>query len=133
MMSLIQHLKSANVQAADTYFAGQAIQRVELLLRSTRSAPGSIYEDARLKRIADAFQDLEEKKLLTQLDGLMYELDDTATLRLITGSRRIERVSIIFEPTQCTLLNTPQVCVPAPLSSAEASFRHYAARMRPHT
>jgi len=100
MMKILQQIKSANVQAADTYFAGQAIQRVELLLRSTHSAPGTIYSDPRLTRIIGAFQDLEEEKLMTQLDGLLYELDDTATLRLITGSRRIERVSRLCLGTQ---------------------------------
>ncbi|KAJ7034088.1 hypothetical protein C8F04DRAFT_956948, partial [Mycena alexandri] len=91
MMRLTQRVKAGNVQAADTYFAGPAIQRVELLLRSTRSAPGKVYDDARLTRMVDAFQETEEKKLLAQLEGLAYELDDTATLRLVTGPRRIER------------------------------------------
>ncbi|KAJ6594849.1 hypothetical protein B0H19DRAFT_1096915 [Mycena capillaripes] len=91
MMSLLRRIKPANVQAADTYFAGTAIQRVELLLRSTRSAPSKVYSDPRLKRITDAFQDLEEEKLLSVLDGMVYEIDDVTTLRMITGSRRIER------------------------------------------
>jgi hypothetical protein len=103
MTTLLQRIKPANVQAADTYFAGTAIQRVELLLRSTRSAPSTVYSDPQLARIAHAFQAFEEKKLLSQLDGLAYELDDTATLRMITGSRRIERVSALrFEPARHT-------------------------------
>ncbi|KAJ7657340.1 hypothetical protein DFH06DRAFT_991084, partial [Mycena polygramma] len=91
MMGLLQRVKPANVQAADTYFAGAAIQRVELLLRSTRSAPSTVHNDARLTRITDAFQALEEEKLLAQLDAMVYEIDDPTTLRMITGSRRIER------------------------------------------
>ncbi|KAJ6530320.1 hypothetical protein B0H19DRAFT_482579 [Mycena capillaripes] len=91
MMRLLQRMKPANVRAADTYFAGPAIQRVELLLRSTRSAPSTIHNDVRLARITDAFKELEEKKLVTHLDRLRYELDDPATLRMITDSRRIER------------------------------------------
>ncbi|KAJ7151760.1 hypothetical protein C8R43DRAFT_886602, partial [Mycena crocata] len=91
MLSLVKRIKTANVQAADTYLAGGVIRRVELLLRSTRSAPGKTYDDPRLTRIADAFQDAEEERVRTQLDGLLYELDDIATLRLITGPRRIER------------------------------------------
>ncbi|KAJ7162376.1 hypothetical protein C8R46DRAFT_904554 [Mycena filopes] len=91
MMLLIQRVKAGNIQAADTYFAGPAMLRVELLLRSTRSAPGNVYDDARLAHMTRVFQDMEEKRLLAQLEGLAYELDDTATLRLITGPRRIER------------------------------------------
>ncbi|KAJ7140231.1 hypothetical protein C8R43DRAFT_1201301 [Mycena crocata] len=48
------HATPANVRAAEMYLAGGAIRRVELLLRSTRSAPGKTYDDPRLTRIADA-------------------------------------------------------------------------------
>ncbi|KAJ6573432.1 hypothetical protein DFH09DRAFT_916098 [Mycena vulgaris] len=91
MMGIIERMKPANVQSADKYLAGPAMRRLELLLRSTRSAPSTAYDDARLTRIADAFQEAEETRLETQLDGLLYEIDDTATLRLITGPGRIER------------------------------------------
>ncbi|KAJ7140785.1 hypothetical protein C8R44DRAFT_237363 [Mycena epipterygia] len=91
MMSLLRHVKPANIQAVDTYLGGLELRRVELLLRSTRSAESTAYNDPRLTRIADTFEDTESEKLATQLKGLLYELDDTTTLRLITGTRRIER------------------------------------------
>ncbi|KAJ7429390.1 hypothetical protein B0H11DRAFT_2409490 [Mycena galericulata] len=91
MLSLVKRIKPANIQAADKYLNSPAMQRLELLLRSTHSAPGTTYDDGRLAQIIHAYQDSEEKKLATQLDSLLYELDDVATLRLITGPRRIER------------------------------------------
>ncbi|KAJ7457844.1 hypothetical protein FB451DRAFT_1509189 [Mycena latifolia] len=92
MMTLLeQRVKPGNIQSADKYFAGLMIRRVELLLRATRSAPSPAYENSHLRRLADLFKKSEADRLQTQLDGLLYEIDDTATLRLITGPGRIER------------------------------------------
>ncbi|KAJ6561062.1 hypothetical protein DFH09DRAFT_1160351 [Mycena vulgaris] len=91
MLSLVKGIKPANVNAANMYLRGLAMQRVELLLRSTRSAPGTAYQDPQLKRFTDAFQNMEEEKLKQQLNGLSYVVDDIATVRLITGPRRIDR------------------------------------------
>ncbi|KAJ7617951.1 hypothetical protein FB45DRAFT_932998 [Roridomyces roridus] len=91
MLSLVRRVKSGNRQAADKYLYGSAMARVELLLRSTRSAPETAYDDLRLTKVADDFQEAEEKKLKDKLEGLVYELDDVDTIRLLTGPRRIER------------------------------------------
>ncbi|KAJ7230020.1 hypothetical protein GGX14DRAFT_581900 [Mycena pura] len=91
MMRLVQRVKPANVNFAGDYFAGPGIRRVELLLRSTRSAASTAYDDARLASITRAFQDMEAERLESQMKGILYELDDVATIRLITGPRRIER------------------------------------------
>ncbi|KAJ6608452.1 hypothetical protein B0H10DRAFT_1815812 [Mycena sp. CBHHK59/15] len=91
MAGFAGRVHAANRHALNTYYAGPAMRRVELLLRSTRSAPGTVYNDARLRAIADTFRTAEADHLQEQLEELLYELDDTATLRLITGSRRIER------------------------------------------
>ncbi|KAJ7090797.1 hypothetical protein B0H15DRAFT_836939 [Mycena belliarum] len=92
MVSLLEHrVKAANLQSADKYFAGPGVRRVELLLRSTRSAASPVHEHAQLLRLADQYKKSEEDRLHAQLDGLLYEIDDTATLRLITGQGRIER------------------------------------------
>lgn len=86
-------IKRPNVLGADKYLSGRAIQRVELLLRSTCSAASTAYQDPRLVRITNTIQRSEEDELKAQLEKLLYEVDDIATLRLITGPRRIERVS----------------------------------------
>ncbi|KAF7326353.1 Protein kinase domain-containing protein [Mycena venus] len=94
MYDLVEHIKPANVQGADKYlrsFVWMPMLRVELLLRSTRSAANPAHQDARLVQITRTIHDSEEKKLREKLDRLVYELDDITTLRLITGPRRIER------------------------------------------
>jgi hypothetical protein len=93
MNSLLKRLHPANTQCADRYFAGPGIRRVERLLRSTQSAPSKVFNDEHLKNIAEEFRIGEEEKLKTKLEGLLYELDDSATIRGITEHQRIERVS----------------------------------------
>ncbi|KAJ7608350.1 hypothetical protein FB45DRAFT_1010973 [Roridomyces roridus] len=94
MLTLVHRVKPANIQAANAYFAGQGIQRVELLLRSTRT-PETGIQDAHLTKLAREFHDLEERRIKTQLEELRYTLDNIDTLRLVTGGqssglRRIE-------------------------------------------
>ncbi|KAJ7347472.1 hypothetical protein DFH08DRAFT_699735 [Mycena albidolilacea] len=91
MNSLLKLIHPANAQFADKYFAGPGIRRVERLLRSAQSAPSKVFNDEHLKHIAEEFRTREEDKLETKLEGLLYELDDSATIRGITGHRRIER------------------------------------------
>jgi hypothetical protein len=95
MMRLLPHLKLVNIQAADTYFAGPAIRRVELLLRSTRSGDSNAHKDMRLVRLANKFKAEEEEWMSLQLEDLHYVVDDVSTIPLITGPGRIERVSCI--------------------------------------
>ncbi|KAJ7856000.1 hypothetical protein B0H13DRAFT_1543536, partial [Mycena leptocephala] len=91
MMRLLPHLKLVNIQAADTYFAGPAIRRVELLLRSTRSGDSNAHKDMRLVRLANKFKAEEEEWMSLQLEDLHYVVDDVSTIPLITGPGRIER------------------------------------------
>ncbi|KAJ7131765.1 hypothetical protein C8R43DRAFT_895670, partial [Mycena crocata] len=91
MFRLVGQVLPANRKAVDTYLAGDSIQRLELLLRSTRSAPTDLYSDPQLTQITDNFQNTEDLKLEERLSGVLYELDDVATVRLVTGPGRIER------------------------------------------
>ncbi|KAF7350869.1 Protein kinase domain-containing protein [Mycena sanguinolenta] len=106
MLRLVQHVKPANRNYANRYFAGLGIQRVELLLRSTRSTEPmgqSIYQDdAQLGNVLHDFRIAEAEKLKNQLNGLRYELDDITTLRLMTG--RIERIESYVYPLLYLLL-----------------------------
>ncbi|KAJ7844865.1 hypothetical protein B0H14DRAFT_2358343 [Mycena olivaceomarginata] len=91
MMNLNEHVKPPNLQAVDRYLAGPEMQRVELLLRSTNSAKGLACKDLRLRDITNQFQDTEVAKFQTGLQELQYELDDVATIPLITGTQQAER------------------------------------------
>lgn len=100
MLRLVHRVKPANVQAANTYFAGRGIQRVELLLRATRPVEsGYTYQgETQLKNLAREYHKLEEANLKSQLEELRYKLDNIDTLQLVTGTqssglRRIEVVS----------------------------------------
>ncbi|KAF8147003.1 hypothetical protein K438DRAFT_2091048 [Mycena galopus ATCC 62051] len=105
MLSLVQRVKPANRNMADGYFAGlEGVQRVELLLRSTRSAQPWAWDDTQLANVASAFDNAEAEKLGNQLKRLRYELDDITTLRLTTGLRRIERIELYVYPLIYQLL-----------------------------
>ncbi|KAF7296411.1 Protein kinase domain-containing protein [Mycena chlorophos] len=97
MLEIIPHVSAGNVNAAGVYFACPGMRRVELLLRSTKSAPAKDTfgkdegEYSKLKESKEEFRVSEEKRLEQRLSRLLYELDDVATVRLVTGPRRIER------------------------------------------
>ncbi|KAJ6566117.1 hypothetical protein B0H19DRAFT_1232478 [Mycena capillaripes] len=108
MLGLVHRVKPANIQAADTYLAGWGIQRVELLLRATRSAePEYMYrDDTELKNLAREFHTLEEAKLKSQLEQLHYKLDNIDTLQLVTGARSsgLRRIEVHVYPLLYLLL-----------------------------
>ncbi|KAK7029940.1 kinase domain-containing protein [Favolaschia claudopus] len=102
MLSLMRRAKVANANAMYGYLSGPGIRRVELLLRSTRSAeavsPSAYPTDAHLAQVATEFRVTEADKLKRQLARLRYELDNITTLRLTTGLRRIERIELYIFP-----------------------------------
>ncbi|KAJ7226930.1 hypothetical protein GGX14DRAFT_347151, partial [Mycena pura] len=103
MMSLMDRVKPANLQAADRYFAGPEIQRVELLLRSTHSAERPACSDARLRALADEFQNVEAERFEVGLKRMLYELDDVATIPLVTETQRAERYvyPLLYQLLKC--------------------------------
>lgn len=50
-------------------------------------------EDTELVRMSDSYMKGEEERLDAALRSVQYELDTPATVSLITGAGRIERVS----------------------------------------
>jgi hypothetical protein len=62
MLSLAKLIKPENLQGVNTYLDGLAMNRVELLLRSTRSARSTTYHDAQLKCFVNNFQKMEEEE-----------------------------------------------------------------------
>ncbi|KAJ7221269.1 hypothetical protein GGX14DRAFT_669232, partial [Mycena pura] len=90
MVSLVQRLKPANMQAANKYLTGPEMQRLELLLRSTRSMDPPALEGTPLRRVTDQYRTTEAEKFAERLRILQYELDEVATIRLITKKRHVE-------------------------------------------
>ncbi|KAJ6585554.1 hypothetical protein B0H19DRAFT_424284 [Mycena capillaripes] len=90
MVSVAKRVKSANVEAVNSYLAGEELQRLELLLRSTRSTDRPVLEGTPLRSLTDEYQTEEAAKFEDRLKTLNYELDDVATIQLITKKRRVE-------------------------------------------
>jgi soluble cytochrome b562 len=91
MVTVLQSVKSQNLQAATTYLAGVEIQRVELLLRATRPTERPALKGTPLRRITDEHQKEETAKFERRLHRLKYQLDDDA-LKLVAKGR-VEHVS----------------------------------------
>ena len=93
MLSLAQRLKLANMQAANGYLTGPEMQRLELLLRSTRTMDTPALEGTPLRHITDEYRKKEAQKFADRLKILQYELDEVPTIRLIAKKRHVENVS----------------------------------------
>ncbi|KAJ7354079.1 hypothetical protein DFH08DRAFT_984329 [Mycena albidolilacea] len=63
MVTVLQSVKSENLQAATTYLAGKEMQRVELLLRTTRPTDRPALEGTPLRDIADKYQKAETENM----------------------------------------------------------------------
>lgn len=98
MVTVLQSVKSQNLRAATTYLTGKGIQRVELLLRTTRPTERPALEGTPLRRITDEYQKEETAKFEKRLKILNYRLDYDA-IKLVAKAR-VEHVSfpIIFRP-----------------------------------
>jgi len=86
----------SNRRAVDEYLFHPSFWRIELLLRSTRSVNPKILQDPDLVRITESYSRMEEERLERNLADVEYELDTPATVSLVTGEGRIERVSAVF-------------------------------------
>ncbi|KAJ7362858.1 hypothetical protein DFH08DRAFT_1073779 [Mycena albidolilacea] len=86
MVTVLQSVKSQNLRAATTYLTGKRIQRVELLLRTTRPTERPALEGTPLRRITDEYQKGETAKFEKRLKILNYRLDYDA-IKLVAKAR----------------------------------------------
>ena len=93
MFHTLEHVLPSNRRAVDEYLFHPSFWRIELLLRSTRSVNPKVLSDTDLARVTEVYTMAEEERLDSSLQDVSYELDTTATVQLITGEGRIERVS----------------------------------------
>ncbi|KAJ6548552.1 hypothetical protein B0H19DRAFT_952740 [Mycena capillaripes] len=101
MNNLVRLVLPANRNYAENYYGGESIDKIELLLRSTRSASSAVFDDPDLLRLSLEFMEAEEEKLETRLATLLYQVDDSTAVALLTRRRRIERY---VYPLLCLLL-----------------------------
>jgi len=94
MFQILEHVLPSNRRTVDEYLSHPSFWRLELILRSTRSVNPKILEDPDLVRITEAFGAAEEERLESNLQNVSYELDTSATVSLVTGEGRIERVRV---------------------------------------
>ncbi|KAJ7578160.1 hypothetical protein C8J56DRAFT_797697, partial [Mycena floridula] len=80
-----------NRKAADEYFYHFVYFHIDLLLRSTQPLLVDMWQDRDLKNLTEAFMALEEEKMIRNLEGVGFEIDDESTVALITGPGRVER------------------------------------------
>lgn len=97
MFETLNHVLPSNRRAVDEYLFHPSFWRIELLLRSTRSVNPAIFSDPDLTKITDLYTNAEEERIELNLQDVAYELDTPATVSLITGVGRIERVSVLFQ------------------------------------
>jgi hypothetical protein len=93
MFQVLEHVLPSNRRAIDEYLFHASFWRIELLLRSTRSIGWKVMADPDLARITEVYSGKEEERIEVNLKDVGYELDTPATVALVTGEGRIERVS----------------------------------------
>lgn len=98
MFGLVDKVLPSNRRIVDDYLSHFSFWRIDLLLRSTHSTSHSGQTDHELVRVTEAYTAAEEERLSRNLESVAFEIDTSATVALITGPGRIERVSIRCAP-----------------------------------
>ncbi|KAG6876866.1 hypothetical protein C0992_011497 [Termitomyces sp. T32_za158] len=90
--SLRAKVRLENRQALDLHLHERVFDQLELLLRSTRTEE-RIVLPRELERLRDQYTCQEEERMHADLRKIAYTIDSSATVSLVTGQGRIERVS----------------------------------------
>ncbi|CAK5271426.1 unnamed protein product [Mycena citricolor] len=105
-----RHVLGANIQQVDRYLASVPLRKIELLLRSTRSARP--VWDKHLNKLRMEIEESETERIKIHLDRSRYKLSPRS-IKLVTGSKRIERFiyPLLFEVLQRHLDRLRLACV----------------------
>ncbi len=76
----------------DWYLDLDCFRTIEQLLRSTKTVDENERLDSDLAKLTDVYTRSEEERLEKNLKSVGYNIDSPATVSLITGAGRIERV-----------------------------------------
>ncbi|KAG6872961.1 hypothetical protein C0995_004715 [Termitomyces sp. Mi166 len=82
-----------NRQALDAHLSRGAMYNVELLLHSTKTLSQETMIPQELERLRDQFGAEEEERIRERLEKIAYTIDSPATMSLVTGPGRIERLA----------------------------------------
>lgn len=96
LISLARVVYIDNRARVDEYLTDPVFNDLERLLRATKSPNCMIPDEVKLIQYVDAYTTEEERKLEDKLKSIAYELDGPATVSLVTGPGRIERVCLVF-------------------------------------
>ncbi len=94
MFEMLDHILPSNRRGVDEYLFHPSFWRIELILRSTTSVNPNLLSDSDLVRYTEMYTAEEEKRLEANLEDVGYELDTIATVSLVTGEGRIDRVRL---------------------------------------
>jgi hypothetical protein len=73
--------------------------------------------------MTEVYSTAEEERLDANLRDVAYELDTPATVSLITGEGRIERVCASLTASSHAMLTFRPVCLPPAISPAETALK----------
>ena len=121
MYDTLNHVHPSNRRAVDEYLYHSSFWRIELLLRSTRSVNPKILSDPDLSRSTESYAKTEEDRLDTSLQDVAYELDTPATVSLVTGVGRIERVSRLRVQNDIVLMSRLSMFSPSSTFCSDAT------------
>jgi hypothetical protein len=88
----VERVLPLNRHQADVYLSDWTFEEIDRILR----ALDPVTPDLKLSSFTRDFAQREEDRLQENLESFGYEIDDSSTLRLITGEGREERVR--FQP-----------------------------------
>lgn len=123
MYRILEQVLPANRRMADEYLSDYSFDRLELLLRSTQSLSDTSQIDPNLSRVIEAYVASEEARLDLNLQSVAYEIDTAATVSLVTGPGRIEKVSDSFVLSPIDDSGPMIVYVPTGLSPAQTAYQ----------
>jgi len=76
----------------DAYLDNWNFSRIELLLRNTTPVAEGTYTEPEMTKLVEEFSKVEEARLEHHLELISYNIDSAATVALLSGPSRIERV-----------------------------------------
>lgn len=98
--------------SADWYLDMDCFRSIEQLLRSTKTVDENERLESDLAQLTESYVSSEEERLERNLKSVGYNIDSPATVSLITGQGRIERVGQLIHAIDVVLKDNYSTCIP---------------------